>query len=324
MLVYLIRRLNLLVITLFLLSIVAFFLQRQVDTSFINSSHVFADYQRYLIAILSGDLGISTISGEPVLDEILRIFPATLELCLISVFIALIVGIPLGIFAGLSHGGRSDYGIMTVTLLGISVPTFWLAMLLIMFFSLHLEWFPVSGRLSLLYQIPQVTGFQLIDILISAQPYKTEALLDAIRHLTLPALVLATVPATEVIRQVRYSIGEEMNKNYIKAAQAKGLSTFQIIRRHGLRNALPPVIPNIGLQFGSILTTAMITETVFSWPGIGPWMISSIAAGDHSSIQGGLLFIATFVLLVNVLTDLLHLILDPLKRKELYGKHEHL
>ncbi|RJG42167.1 ABC transporter permease [Motilimonas pumila] len=324
MLVYLIRRLNLLVITLFLLSIVAFFLQRQVDTSFINSSHVFADYQRYLIAILSGDLGISTISGEPVLDEILRIFPATLELCLISVFIALLVGIPLGIFAGLSHGGRSDYGIMTVTLLGISVPTFWLAMLLIMFFSLHLEWFPVSGRLSLLYQIPHVTGFQLVDILISTQPYKSEALFDAIRHLTLPALVLATVPATEVIRQVRYSIGEEMNKNYIKAAQAKGLSTFQIIRRHGLRNALPPVIPNLGLQFGSILTTAMITETVFSWPGIGPWMISSIAAGDHSSIQGGLLFIATFVLLVSVMTDLLHLILDPLKRKELYGKHEHL
>ncbi|MFO6422337.1 ABC transporter permease [Motilimonas sp. KMU-193] len=320
MLIYIIRRLNVLVITLFLLSVVAFLLQRQVITDFVNTSNVLGDYQRYLMAMLSGNFGVSQASGNPVLQDILTIFPATLELCLMAFIVSLLIGVPLGILAGLSRGGATDYGIMTVTLVGVSIPAFWFAMLLMMFFSLHLGWLPVSGRMGLLYEIPVVTGFNLIDTLLSSQPYKYEAFLDSLQHLALPTLVLATLPTTEVIRQVRASIGEEMDKNYIKAAQAKGLNTFQIIKRHGLRNALPAVIPSLGLQFGRVLTTAMITETVFSWPGIGPWMVNSIYLEDHSAIQGGMLFIAAFVLLANMATDLLHLLINPLKRDELYGK----
>ncbi|MCE0557596.1 MULTISPECIES: ABC transporter permease subunit [unclassified Motilimonas] len=320
MFIYIIRRLNVFVITLFLLSVVAFLLQRQVITDFVNTGNILSDYQRYILAMLSGNFGTSLASGNPVLTDILAIFPATLELCLMAFVVSILIGIPCGIFAGLSRGGAVDYGIMTITLMGVSVPAFWFAMLLMMFFSLHLGWFPVSGRIGLLYDIPVITGFNLIDTLLSTKPYKYEAFFDSLLHLALPTLVLATIPTTEVIRQVRASIGEEMDKNYIKAAQAKGLNTFQIIKRHGLRNALPPVIPSLGLQFGRVLTTAMITETVFSWPGIGPWMVNSIYLEDHSAIQGGMLFIAAFVLLANMATDLLHLLIDPLKRNELYGK----
>jgi cationic peptide transport system permease protein len=320
MFIYIIRRLNVFAITLFLLSIVAFLLQRQVITDFVNTGSILSDYQRYMMAMLSGNFGISQASGNPVLTDILAIFPATLELCLMAFIVSILVGIPCGVFAGLSRGGSADYGIMTITLLGVSLPAFWFAMLLMMFFSLHLGWFPVSGRMGLLYDIPVITGFNLIDTIISTKPYKYQAFIDTLLHLALPTLVLAVIPTTEVIRQVRASITEEMDKNYIKAAQAKGLNTFQIIRRHGLRNALPPVIPSLGLQFGRVLTTAMITETVFSWPGIGPWIVNSIYLEDHTAIQGGMLFIAAFVLLANMATDLLHLLINPIKRNELYGK----
>ncbi len=319
MLIYIIRRINLLVITLFLLSFIAFFLQQQIALNSADNSFL-SDYPPYLLSLLSGDLGVSSVSGRPVMEDILRVFPATLELCFTAFVVSIFFGVPLGTLAGLSRGGPVDYTIMTITLLGVSVPAFWLAMLTVIFFSLQLGWFPVSGRIGLLYEIPNVTGFILVDTLLSDDIYAMDAFKDALRHIALPTLVLATVPTTEVIREVRYTIGEVMKQNYIKAALTKGLSKWEIVLRHALRNALPPVIPVLGLQFGSVITTAMITETVFNWPGIGPWLVQSIGQNDYAAIQGGLLLVASFVLLASVFTDLFFTLIYPLKRRALYAR----
>ncbi len=319
MFLYILRRINLLLITLLALTFAAYLL----DVRLIGQQASFwSGYPDFLRRILDGDLGLSSVSGQPVLDEIRHYFPATLILCGAAFAISLLVGIPLGTLAALSQGKPLDLTIMTAGLIGYAVPVFWLALLVVMFFSLELGWLPASGQISLLYDVPSITGIALIDVLMSHEPWRQAALHDALRHLILPSLVLAVVPTTEVIRHVRSSLIDVMKQNYIKAAASRGLSRRQIVWRHGLKNALPPVLPLLGLQLGSVLTSAMITEVVFEWHGIGRWLINSIALQDYAAIRGATLVVASFVIFISVSTELLTTIIYPARRKELYAKQD--
>lgn len=190
-----------------------------------------------------------------------------MELCILAFGFALMVGIPVGMLAGVTRSKWPDRFISALALLGFSIPVFWLALLLTLFFSLTLGWLPVSGRFDLLYEVKPVTGFAIIDARISDSPWRDEMVMSAIRHMVLPVLTLSVAPTTEVIRLMRISTIEVYDQNYVKAAATRGLSRFTILRRHVLHNALPPVIPRLGLQFSTMLTLAMITEMVFSWRG---------------------------------------------------------
>jgi cationic peptide transport system permease protein len=318
---YIIRRINLLVITVTALTVIGFFLRSRVPGDLALDGNIFSNYVDYLLAIMQGDLGITSGTGQPVLDEILTVFPATLELCFSAFILSIVVGVPIGTIAGMQRGSSLDSTIMGISLFIFSIPVFWLASLVMMYFALNWNWLPVTGRLNLLYDIDSVTGFMLIDTLISDNPHSQDAFYDALKHLLLPTIVLATVPTTEVIRQMRNHVSDVMKQKYIKAAASKGLSKTEIIMRHVLRNAIPNMIPHLGLQFSTVLTTAMVTEAVFSWPGIGRWLINSIYQQDHAAIQGGMLTVAIFVVTANVLTEILTVVIHPIRRKELYAQH---
>ena len=316
MFLYILRRISLLLITLLALTFVAYLL----DYRLIGLQASFwSGYPDFLSNILDGDLGLSSVSGLPVLDEIRHYFPATLILCATAFAISLLVGIPLGTLAALYQGRGLDLSIMAAGLIGYAVPVFWLALLMVMFFSLDLGWLPSSGQISLLYDVPSITGIAIVDVLMSQEPWREAALHDALRHLVLPSRVLAVVPTTEVIRHVRSSLIDVMKQNYIKAAASRGLSRRQIVWRHGLKNALPPVLPLLGLQLGSVLTSAMITEVVFSWPGLGRWLINAIRQQDYAAISAGVMVIGTLVITINVLADILGAATNPLKHKEWYA-----
>ncbi|CAM2804283.1 ABC transporter permease [Moritella viscosa] len=318
---YIIRRINLLVITVAALTVIGFYLRTRVVGDLALDGNLFSNYLDYLMAISQGDLGITTGTGQPVFDEILTVFPATLELCFSAFILSILIGVPIGTVAGMQRGSSLDSTIMGISLFIFSIPVFWLASLVMMYFALNWNWLPVTGRLNLLYEIDSVTGFMLIDTLISDNPHSQDAFYDALKHLLLPTIVLATVPTTEVIRQMRNHVSDVMKQKYIKAAASKGLSKTQIILRHVLRNAIPNMIPHLGLQFSTVLTTAMVTEAVFSWPGIGRWLINSIYQQDHAAIQGGMLTVAIFVVTANVLTEILTVVIHPIRRKELYAQH---
>nr|SHO06368.1 Putative peptide ABC transporter, permease protein [Moritella viscosa] len=309
------------VITVAALTVIGFYLRTRVVGDLALDGNLFSNYLDYLMAISQGYLGITTGTGQPVFDEILTVFPATLELCFSAFILSILIGVPIGTVAGMQRGSSLDSTIMGISLFIFSIPVFWLASLVMMYFALNWNWLPVTGRLNLLYEIDSVTGFMLIDTLISDNPHSQDAFYDALKHLLLPTIVLATVPTTEVIRQMRNHVSDVMKQKYIKAAASKGLSKTQIILRHVLRNAIPNMIPHLGLQFSTVLTTAMVTEAVFSWPGIGRWLINSIYQQDHAAIQGGMLTVAIFVVTANVLTEILTVVIHPIRRKELYAQH---
>ncbi|PSJ43876.1 ABC transporter permease [Zobellella taiwanensis] len=314
---YLLRRLNLLLSTLLLLTLLAYGLEYRLLGT--DGGEFWPGYLAFLQQLLAGDFGISSATGMPVLGALGQYFPATLELCLAAFVISLLVGVPVGTLAALRQGRWQDTLILTGTLVGYSVPVFWLGLLLVMLFSLHLGWLPVSGQLSLLYDITPVTGIMIIDSLLADTPHRLPAFLDALQHLILPALVLAIVPTTEVIRQIRSALLEVLRQNYIRAALTKGFSETHVILRHGLRNAFPMTIPTLGLQLGTVLTSAMMTEIVFDWPGLGRWLVTSIALQDYAAIKGGTLAIATFTIVAGVGMDILSTLVYPSRRRALYA-----
>ncbi len=265
-------------------------------------------YLDYLWGILTGDFGRSIVTRRPVLQEFFTLFPATLELSVCAITLAVLIGIPAGIFAAVKRGTFFDQSIMGVALVGYSMPIFWWGLLLIILFSGILGWTPVSGRVSLLYFFPPVTGFMLIDSLLSGQ---AGAFKSALSHLILPTIVLATIPLAVIARQTRSAMLEVLGEDYVRTARAKGLPPQRVIGLHALRNALIPVITTIGLQVGVLLAGAILTETIFSWPGIGKWMVDSVFRRDYPVIQGGLLIIAGIVMLVNLTVDLLYGLINP-------------
>lgn len=319
MIIFTLRRLLLLLITLFFLTLVSFSLLYFTPRAPLNGAALLDAYYFYFVSLLHGDFGVSSINGEAISEQLLEVFPTTMELCLLAFTLALLIGIPLGIIAGVMRGKWQDTVISTFALLGSSMPVFWLALLLMMFFSLHLGWLPVSGRFDLLYQVHPITGFALIDAWLSDSPYRTEMIASALRHMILPIAALAVAPTTEVVRLMRISTDDVLNQNYIKAASTRGLSRFTIIRRHVLHNALPPIVPMLGLQFSTMLTLAMITEVVFSWPGLGRWLISAIRQQDYAAISAGVMVVGTLVIIINVLADILGAATNPLKHKEWYA-----
>jgi dipeptide transport system permease protein len=265
-------------------------------------------YLDYLVNALSGDLGRSLVTKRPVFEEFLTLFPATVELSVCAILLAVILGIPAGSIAAVRRGSHWDHLVMGSALVGFSMPIFWWGLLLIILFSGVLHWTPVSGRISLIYFFPPVTGFMLIDSLISGQK---GAFASALSHLILPTIVLGTIPLAVIARQTRSAMLEVLSEDYVRTARAKGLSPSRIIGIHALRNALIPVITTIGLQVGTLLAGAILTESIFSWPGIGKWMVDSIFRRDYPSVQGGLLLIAAVVMLVNLIVDLLYGIINP-------------
>ncbi len=265
-------------------------------------------YLDYLGDLLRGDFGQSLVTKKPVLTEFFALFPATVELSLCAMIIAVAIGIPAGVFAATRRGSFVDQAIMGTALVGYSMPIFWWGLLLIIVFSGTLQWTPVSGRISLLYFFPQETGFMLIDSLLSGQK---GAFLSAVRHLILPSVVLATIPLAVIARQTRSAMLEVLGEDYIRTARAKGMSPRRVVGLHALRNAMIPVITVIGLSVGTLLAGAILTETIFSWPGIGKWMVDSIFRRDYPVVQGGLLLIAGVVMIVNLIVDMTYGLINP-------------
>ena len=270
---------------------------------------VWRQFLDYAWKLLHGDFGVSVASQQKVLTEFLALFPATLELAFFAMLFALVIGIPAGALAAVKRGSLFDQALVTISLIGYSMPIFWWGLVLIMFVSVELGWLPVSGRIDLIqYYIEPHTGFMTIDSLLSDQP---GAFLDALRHLVLPAIVLGTVPLGIIGRMTRSAMLEVMGEDYVRTARAKGLSSWRVLGLHALRNALLPVITTIGLQVAALLSGAVLTETIFSWPGVGHWLIDSIGRRDYPALQGGVMLISILVIAVNLFVDFLYGAADP-------------
>ncbi len=265
-------------------------------------------YFKFLYRALQGDLGASIITNTPVTEEFFARFPATLELGFAGLLWAILLGVPLGILIALKRNSSFDYTVMTGALFGYSMPIFWWGLMLILFFSVYLGITPVSGRINVLYDIPTITGFLFIDSLFSGQQ---GAFFSAFSHLILPAIALGTIPLAVITRMTRSSMLEVLSEDYIRTAKAKGLSKFDVVAIHGLRNALIPIVTVIGLMLGTIITGAILTETIFAWPGIGRWLVFSVNSRDYPVIQGGILLIAIMIMLINMAVDMTYVIINP-------------
>jgi len=269
---------------------------------------VIVQYGIYIAQVLKGDLGRSLVTQNPVTAEFAELFPATVELSLCAAIFALGLGLPAGMLAAVRRNSWLDQGVMGLSLTGYSMPIFWWGLLLIMLFSVELGWTPVSGRIDLLYYVEPVTGFLLIDTLLSDQE---GSFLSALQHLILPAIVLGTIPLAVIARMTRSAMLEILGEDYIRTARAKGLSSFRVIAVHALRNALIPIITVIGLQVSVLFTGAILTETIFSWPGVGKWLIEAVYRRDYPVLQGGVLLMGVVVMVVNLLVDLTYGYINP-------------
>ena len=270
---------------------------------------VWKQFVDYVWQLLHGDFGTSLSTSEKVLTEFFTLFPATLELALAGMLFSIIIGIPAGIVAAVKRGSWFDHTLMGAAVTGFSMPIFWWGLLLIMLVSEGWGLTPVSGRIDMIkFYFEPVTGFMLIDSLLSDQK---GAFLSALHHLVLPMIVLGTYPLAVVARMTRSSMLEVLSEDYVRTARAKGLSEFRVISLHALRNALIPVVTVVGLQVGGLLAGAVLTETIFSWPGVGKWLIESIARRDYPALQGGILLISSLVIIVNVLVDVLYGAINP-------------
>ncbi|MFE1600529.1 ABC transporter permease subunit [Methylobacterium sp. ID0610] len=269
---------------------------------------ILVQYGIYLGRLLHGDLGKSMITQERVIDEFASLFPATIELAVCAILFAIAFGLPAGILAAVRRNSIFDHGVMGLSLAGYSMPIFWWGLLLILLFSVQFDLTPVSGRIAVQYFVEPVTGFLLIDSLLSDDK---GAFGSALAHLVLPAIVLGTVPLAVIARMTRSAMLEVLGEDYIRTARAKGLSTVRVVGLHALRNALIPVVTVIGLQVGVLFTGAILTETIFSWPGIGKWLIEAIGRRDYPVLQGGILLIGVVVMSVNLLVDLAYGLINP-------------
>jgi dipeptide transport system permease protein len=274
---------------------------------------IYSQFGNYLSGVFKGDLGKSIITGKTILSEFFSRFPATLELSFFAMIFALILGIPLGILAAVNRGTLWDYFLMGGSLIGYSMPIFWWGLLLILLFSVNLGITPVSGRIDVVYYIEPWTNFILIDSLqrevISQDGFAP--FFSALKHLILPTIAMGTIPMAIIARMTRSSMLEVLDEEYIKTAKAKGQTNFKVVFKHALKNALIPIITVTGLMLGSLITGAILTETIFSWPGIGKWIVASVNQRDYPAIQGGVLIIGTLVVLINRSIDILYYWANP-------------
>jgi len=273
---------------------------------------LFTQYIMYLQRVAHLDFGKSIKTKEKVIVELFSRFPATIELSIISILISTSIGVLIGIISACRQYTYVDYGAMFVALVGVSMPVFWLALILIMFFSVGLDLFPTGGRMNIRYFFDPISNFYLLDSVIYwFREGDSSYLISALQHIFLPAIALGTIPLAVIARVTRSSMLEVIRQDYIRTARAKGLSERKVIYKHALKNALLPVITVIGLQFGYNLAGAVLTEEIFSWPGIGRWLYSAVTARDIPAVQGGVILIAVVFVFINLFVDVLYSFLNP-------------
>jgi peptide/nickel transport system permease protein len=281
---------------------------QQVRESMGLEKPIFVQYGLFLKDAFRGDLGDSTLTGRPVTTELLVRFPATLELTAFAMLIAILVGVPVGVISAVRQYSMLDKTTSVLALTGISMPIFWLAMILVVIFGVNLELLPFPGRLGPTTAITSITGLVLVDSLLT---FNFAGFWDGLLHLIMPALALGTIPMAVIMRMTRSSMLEVMNEDYVRTARAKGVAPWRVVFKHALRNAMLPTITVIGLQAGLLMGGAIITETIFSWPGIGLYAYQSVGSRDYPSIQGVVLYGALLFVLINLLVDVLYAVLDP-------------
>lgn len=279
-----------------------------VESQYGLDQPLFVQYGKYLQRVVSGDLGVSISSLRPITEELWERFPATVELTIAAMLFAVCAGIPLGVLAAKHVRGPLDHVSLVGSLIGISMPVFFLALILKWAFAVKLGWLPSIGRLDVRTELDRRTNLFVIDSIISGN---WTALWDTIRHLILPAIALGTIPLAIITRITRTAVLEVMQEDHVRTARAKGIAPRLINRRHILRNALLPVVTVIGLQFGLLLSGAILTETVFAWGGMGTWIYDAVGARDYAVLQGGTLFIVVVFVIVNLLVDLGYTLIDP-------------
>ncbi|WP_194755749.1 ABC transporter permease [Aliidiomarina indica] len=337
---YLLRQLSLLLVTLWLLTLLAFSLGHWFSGDFItNTSGIFPEdirfaetaearaaeagivnqYTAYLGHLFRGDWGLSLLDGEPVFEQIALRFGATLEIALIAFVIAIVLGIPLGVLAALYFRKAVDHTILTISLSGYSIPVFWFAQIAILIIAIQWGLVPIAGQINPLYEITPRSGSIILDILLEQPEHMTEALHSAFLHMILPVCILAIMPMMLIIRLMRNSMLDVLSQNYITSGYAKGLSIARVLWNHALPNAMQHVMRQIGALISLLITNTMIIEVIFSWPGLGSWLVRSIYERDYPVIQGGLLVISAVILLITIALNIFHAWRYPQVRKDLYG-----
>jgi len=329
MLAYIIRRIFILIPTLLGMSLIVFLMlhftpgdpaellmgERATDEALAQirehlglNEPLHVQYGMFLKRLAKGDLGETIWTRQKVWTEVKQRFPATIELAIVALFISCFFGIIFGIISATKQYSIFDYISMVGALAGVSMPIFWLGLVFMLIFSINLGWLPISGRLGVEYDIDTITNFYIVDAILTRN---WPALKDALWHIIMPAVTLSTIPMAIVARMTRSAMLEVLRQDYIKTAKAKGLSQFMVIFKHALRNALIPVVTTIGLQFGVLLGGAILTETIFAWPGVGKWMYDAVMQRDYMVIQGGTLFIAAIFIVINLCVDVLYAIINP-------------
>jgi len=268
-------------------------------------------YEQYFIwlgDVLKGDLGRSIVTHEQVTTEIGSRFPNTIELAIAAMIFAILIGVVAGVISATKQYSVADYSVMGLALFGISMPVFWLGIMLMMIFGVFLGWLPIGGRIDLLIPYQSITGFMVIDSIITLNG---AALISVLEHLILPAIALGTIPMAIIARTTRSSMLEVLRQDFIRTERAKGLSERKVIYKHAIRNAMVPVVTVIGLNFGLLLSGAILTETVFSWPGVGRLVVDAVYARDYPLVIGCILIFALVFVIVNLITDILYTYIDP-------------
>ena len=281
---------------------------RQIEEQYGLNEPIHVQYWKYLRTLGKGDLGTTIRTRRPVTDELKERFPATIELTFAALLFATLLGVPLGFVAAKRHGTWVDHSSLVVSLIGISIPIFFLAILLKYVFAVQLGLLPTVGRISVLIDLEHPTNFYLLDALIAGNP---EAFWDVSKHLILPAIALGSIPLAITARITRAAVLDVQNEDYIRTARAKGLAPRTVDIRHIFRNALLPIVTIIGLQMGLLLSGAVLTETVFAFPGMGTWLVEAIRQRDYAILQGGILFISVVFVLVNLLVDISYALINP-------------
>jgi len=329
MLAYILRRILILIPTLLGVSILVFLMlhmtpgdpaelllgERATEEALVElrehlglNEPLYVQYGLFLKRLMKGDLGETIWTRQKVWTEVKQRFPATIELTVVALCIACFFGIIFGIISATKQYSIFDYLSMLGALAGVSMPIFWLGLIFMLIFSLNLGWLPISGRLSIDIDLEIITNFYILDAVLTRN---WAALKDAIWHIIMPAVTLSTIPMAIVARMTRSAMLEVLRQDYIKTAKAKGLSKFMVTFKHALRNALIPVVTTVGLQFGVALGGAILTETIFAWPGVGKWMYDAVMQRDYMVIQGGTLFIAAVFVVINLCVDVLYAIINP-------------
>ena len=269
---------------------------------------LYVQYGMFLKQLMQGDLGETIWTRQKVWIEVKQRFPATIELSLVALFISCVMGMILGIVSATKQYSIFDYLSMLGALIGVSMPIFWLGLVFMLIFSLNLGWLPMSGRLSVGIELETITNFYILDAVLTRN---WPAFRDAVWHIIMPAFTLSTIPTAIVARMTRSSMLEVLRQDFIKTAEAKGLSQFKVVFKHALRNALIPVVTTIGLQFGVLLCGAILTETIFAWPGVGKWIYDAVMQRDYMVIRSGTLFLASIFIVINLCVDLLYAVINP-------------